>query len=58
MAEENKIVLTLGDEQVQEEEKEDPQPLTDEEFAEFQQKENRKVGIIWTIIDFIVSFFH
>jgi hypothetical protein len=42
----------------QEEEKEDPQPLTDEELAEFQQKENRKVGIIWTIIDFIVSFFH
>ena len=36
----------------------DPTPLTDEELAEFQQKENRKVGIIWTIIDFIVSFFH
>ena len=38
-------------------EQEDPDPLTDEELAEFQRKENRKVGIIWTIIDFIVSFF-
>ncbi len=36
---------------------EDPKPLTDEEFAEHQKKENRKVGIIATIIDFIVSFF-
>ena len=49
---------TNEQEEEKEEEKEDPQPLTDEEFAEFQQKENRKVGIIWTIIDFIVSFFH
>ncbi len=36
---------------------EDPKPLTDEELAEHQKKENRKVGIIATIIDFIVSFF-
>ena len=35
----------------------DPEPLTDEEFAEFQRKENRKVGIIGTIIDFFLSFF-
>ena len=34
-----------------------PKPLSDEEFAEYQKKENRKVGIIATIIDFIVSFF-
>ena len=40
------------------EEQKDPQPLTDEELAEFQKKEQRKVGIIGTIIDFIVSFFH
>lgn len=30
----------------QEEEKEDPQPLTDEEFAEYQKKERRKGTII------------
>ena len=39
-------------------EQDDPKPLTDEEFAEFQKKEKRKVGIIGTIIDFILSFFH
>ena len=38
-------------------EQEDPKPLTDEEFAEFQRKEKRKVGIIGTIIDFILGFF-
>ncbi len=37
---------------------EDPVPLTDEEFAEYQKKENRKVGIIGTIVDFILGFFH
>jgi len=37
---------------------EDPKPLTDEEFAEYQKKEERKVGIIGTIIDFILGFFH
>lgn len=42
----------------QEEEKEDPQPLTDEEFAEYQKKERRKGMIIFDIIDFITSFFH
>ena len=41
----------------QEEEKEDPQPLTDEEFAEYQKKERRKGMIIFDIIDFITSFF-
>lgn len=41
----------------QEEEKEDPQPLTDEEFAEYQKKERRKVTIISDIIDFILHFF-
>ena len=44
------------EDQREETEQNDPTPLTDEELAEFQQKENRKVGIIWTIIDFIVSF--
>ena len=37
---------------------EDPVPLTDEELAEYKKKENRKVGIIGTIIDFILGFFH
>ncbi len=37
---------------------EDPKPLTDEEFAEYQKKEERKVGIIGTIIDFMLGFFH
>jgi len=39
-------------------EQEDPRPLTDEEFAEYQRKDERKTGIIMTIIDFILSFFH
>ena len=39
------------------EQQEDPQPLTDEELADFQKKEKRKVWIIGDIIDFIVSFF-
>lgn len=38
-------------------EQDDPQPLTDEELAEYQKKEERKFGIIASIIDFIVSFF-
>ncbi len=38
-------------------EQEDPKPLTDEEFAEFQKKEKRKVGVVGTIIDFILGFF-
>ena len=36
---------------------EDPVPLTDKEFVEFQKKEKRKVTIIGDIIDFIVNFF-
>ena len=40
-----------------EKEQEDPQPLTDEEFAAFQKKEKRKVWIIGDIIDFILGFF-
>ena len=39
-------------------EQEDPRPLTDEEFDRYQRNEERKVGIIETIIDFILSFFH
>ena len=35
----------------------DPQPLTDEEFAEYQKKERRKGTIISDIIDFILHFF-
>jgi len=38
-------------------EREDPTPLTDEELARFQKKENRKVRIIWDIVEFIVNFF-
>ncbi len=36
---------------------EDPKPLTDEEFAEFQNKEKRRGGVIGSIIDFILGFF-
>ena len=36
---------------------EETTPLTDEEFAEFQKKEKRKDGIIFTILDFILDFF-
>ncbi len=39
-------------------EQEDPKPLTDEEFEEMQKKDKRSFGIISTIIDFIVGFFH
>ena len=39
-------------------EQDNPRPLTDEEFAEFQKKEKRKDGIISSIIDFILGFFH
>ena len=39
-------------------EQDNPAPLTDEELAEFQRKENRKVGIIGSIIEFILGFFH
>ena len=38
-------------------EEEDPTPLTDEEFAEYQKKEQRKSGIIRGIIDFFLDFF-
>ena len=38
-------------------EQEETTPLTDEEFAEFQKKEKRKDGIIFTILDFILDFF-
>lgn len=36
---------------------EDPTPLTDEEFARFQKKQQREGGIIKCIIDFILGFF-
>lgn len=39
-------------------EQENPRPLTDEELVEFQKKENRKIGIIGTILDFFLGFFH
>ena len=41
----------------QEEEKEDPQPLTDEEFERFQKKQRRESRILTDIIDFILHFF-
>ncbi len=39
------------------EERGDPTPLTDEEFARYQEKQRRKNGIITDIIDFILGFF-
>ena len=41
----------------QEAEKEDPQPLTDEEFERFQKKQRRESRILTDIIDFILHFF-
>ncbi len=38
-------------------EQDDPKPLTDEEYVEWKKKEDRKFGIIATIVDFIVDFF-
>ncbi len=46
------------EENVEKPEDEDPKPLTDEEIAEFREKEKRKAGIISMIIDFIEGFFH
>ena len=43
---------------MEKEEEKDPQPLTDEELADYQKKEERKVWFLGSIIDFIVSFFH
>ena len=37
--------------------REDPEPLTDEEFEELKRKEKRTSGIIATIIDFLLDFF-
>jgi len=42
---------------MEKEEEKDPQPLTDEELADYQKKEERKVWFLGSIIDFIVSFF-
>ena len=36
---------------------EDPTPLTDEEFAQFQKKQKRESHIIADILDFILGFF-
>ena len=35
---------------------EDPTPLTDEEFAQFQKKQKRESHIIADILDFILDF--
>ena len=40
------------------EEREDPQPLTDEELAEFEKKERNTGWFIESVIDLILSFFH
>lgn len=45
------------EEQKEKTERDDPTPLTDEELAEYRRKENRKVGIIGTIIELIIDFF-
>ena len=39
------------------EEREDPTPLTDEEFARFQKKQKRESRVFADIIDFILGFF-
>lgn len=49
--------MTMNEQEKEELNPEDPIPLTDEELAEFQRKEKRKVGIIGTIIDFFLNFF-
>ena len=49
--------MTMNEQEKEELNPEDPIPLTDEELAEFQRKEKRKVGIIGTIIDFFLGFF-
>ena len=49
--------MTMNDREKEELNPDDPVPLTDEELAEFQRKEERKVGIIGTIIDFFLGFF-
>ena len=36
---------------------EDPEPLTDEEFARLQKKQKRDSWIFTEIIDFILNFF-
>ena len=46
-----------GSENKEENSQDDPTPLTDEEFAEYQKKEKRKVSIIGDIVDFIINFF-
>ena len=46
---------------MEKEEEKDPQPLTDEELADYQKKEERKVWFLGSIIDFIdyiVSIFN
>ena len=50
-------LMTMNDREKEELNPDDPVPLTDEELAEFQRKEERKVGIIGTIIDFFLGFF-
>ena len=37
--------------------REDPEPLTDEEFERFQKKQRRESRILTDIIDFILHFF-
>ena len=57
MAERNGEDKISMEDNIEKPEQDDPQPLTDEEFAEYQRKDRRKTGIIMTIIDFILEFF-
>lgn len=45
------------EESTEKKEQEDPRPLTDEEFVEYQKKEKRKYGIFSAILDFFLGFF-
>lgn len=49
---------SMMEEKAEKVEQDAPRPLTDEEFAEYQRKEERKAGVISTVIDFLLSFFH
>lgn len=46
------------EENTRRDEQEDPVPLTDEEFARLEKKQERESWIFTEVIDFILNFFH